>query len=119
MIGIYIGFGLMTFAALLALYGNRRLTKALARANDLIKAQSEIANEQFRYRVSEIVSRLGKAEIEETTKGILSEFTVYRKGFGDLRHEIASFHYDPSDPDDRDYKRICAEELADALNEEP
>lgn len=119
MIGIYIGFGLMTLAALLALYNNRRLRKVLQKSIELNREQSEHIEEQLAHSLSEIFSRSNKAEIEETTAGILPRFTVYRKGYGDMRHEIINFYYNPADPDDRDYKRICAEELAEKLNEKP
>lgn len=42
------------------------------------------------------------------------EFAVMLAGF-----QIKAFSYDPSDPDDREYKRIHAEEVAEKLNEKP
>lgn len=117
MIGIYIGFGLMTLAALLALYENRRIRKVLYKSIELNREQNKHIEEQLAHRLSEIFSRSSKAEIEETTAGIPPKFTVYRKGYGDTRHEIISFYYNPADPDDRDYKRIHAEEVAEMLNE--
>ena len=34
-----------------------------------------------------------------------------------MGYVVKFFDYDPNDPDDRDYKRICAEELVEKLNE--
>lgn len=42
------------------------------------------------------------------------EFIVMLAGF-----LIKTFSYDTSDPDDREYKRIHAEEVAEKLNEKP
>lgn len=42
------------------------------------------------------------------------EFSVMLAGF-----QIKTFSYDTSDPNDREYKRIHAEEVAEKLNEKP
>lgn len=42
------------------------------------------------------------------------EFAVMLAGF-----QIKAFSYDLSDPDDREYKRIHAEEVVEKLNEKP
>lgn len=46
------------------------------------------------------------------------EINVYRLHFG-IAVLVKSFPYNVNDPDDRDYKRICAEEVAEILNEKP
>lgn len=38
---------------------------------------------------------------------------------GDGSVSLFCYSYDPSDPDDREYKRIHAEEVAEKLNEKP
>lgn len=43
-------------------------------------------------------------------------FNVYMQGrYG--RYPVKRIFYDPDDPDDREYKRIHAEEVAEILNE--
>lgn len=114
MIGIYIGFGLMTFAAVFGYYANRRLIKVLDEIGSdnemLIKMNKQLIDLQ----AGCISSENNKAEITELTD--ISTFCVYRE-FDHIRYSVKFFDYDPNDPDDRDYKRICAEELAEKLNE--
>lgn len=114
MIGIYIGFGLMTVAALLGYYANRRLIKAL----DEIGSDNEMLGKMNKHLIDWqtgcISSKNNKAEIIELTD--CSTFCVYRE-FDHIRYSVKFFEYDSNDPDDRDYKRICAEELVEKLNE--
>ena len=115
MIGIYIGFGLMTFAAVLGYYENRRLLKDLKRA--------EMDNRDFRnlliaQKIDYQYAVGSPAKVEEVINSIVPYFRVYRKGRED-KHTVQYYKYDPNDPDDREYKRIHAEEVAEMLNEEP
>lgn len=107
-----IGFGLMTMATVVLYITNRRLIKALRKSNDCLKIGKFGAD-----KIDYDLSIMHKAEVEERTEPI-PHFAVYRKGLAE-KHDIIRVGYDPSDPDDREYKRIHAEEVAEILNEKP
>lgn len=114
MIGIYIGFGLMTFAAVFGYYANRRLIKVLDKIGADNKELGKMNKWLHDWQTGFVRSKNNKAEITELTD--CSTFCVYRE-FDHIRYSVKFFEYDSNDPDDRDYKRICAEELVEKLNE--
>lgn len=57
---------------------------------------------------------LAEARVKESD----SLFTVYRTISG-RDYPVSYVHFDPNDPDDKEYKRIHAEEIASILNEKP
>lgn len=57
---------------------------------------------------------LSEARVKESD----SLFTVYRT-IGGSDYPVRYVHFDPNDPDDKEYKRIHAEEIASILNEKP
>lgn len=134
---INFGLGLMTVAVVVLYITNRRLIKMLKSASHALKAADEalkdtrtkLSNAYVRIeakdmhidylnreRVNRILSGLNKAEVEEDLEEHC--FLVLRKRQKRL-YRIACYHYDPNDPDDRDYIRIHSEEVADKLNEKP
>ena len=115
MIGIYIGFGPMTVAAVFGYCANRRLIKVLDKIDADNKELGKMNKWLHDWQTGYINSKNCKAEIEELTD--CSTFYVFRK-FNHVGYVVKFFDYDPNDPDDRDYKRICAEELVEKLNEE-
>lgn len=63
-------------------------------------------------------SAITPAQVEHIGGDVLPYYHVYRMG-GDTKFTVRKFYYDPKDPDDRDYKRIHAEEVAEKINERP
>lgn len=83
---------------------------------DLTVTRTEAAN-ATRWRNSASHALFAKAEVEERI-GLYPCFAVYREDdYYKLKHDVRRYYYSTDDRDDRDYKRICAEELADMLNE--
>ena len=121
---IYFGFGLMTAVAVTAITLNFRLIKRnreLKEDNeDLVETLDVTSSALGVYALSKLELRqLSNTEtfMEERTEPI-PHFAVYRKG---LTGKIDLLHigYKADDPDDREYKRIFAQERVDALNEKP
>lgn len=115
---IYIGFGLMAVGAITALIINARQRRLIKKLIDASKGLSEIAADAVMFRTAHDLSQLSKAEVEERTDGILPYFAVYRKGLGE-KIDVLRIAYNPNDPDDKEYRRIFAQERADMLNEMP
>ncbi len=126
----WIGFGVMAVAAIVAMILNRRLRKLLDIDKDLLETDSELI-ERLREKNKElndlislmaaqnldlVSSTHNPAEVEELED--YSMFHVYRMG-GDTKFTVKRVPYDSTDPDDRDYKRIHAEEVVEILNEQP
>lgn len=112
-----IGFGLMTVAAVVLYINNRRLIKALRMSKDCLESAKFLIGKFGADKIDAELSLMRKAEIEERTEPI-PHFAVYRKGLT-KKHDVICVGYDPKDPDDRDYKRIHVEEMAEKLNEKP
>lgn len=111
---IYIGFGLMTVAAVVLYIANRRLSKTLKNVETTRDNQHALINKMLDESIDRSLSLDSKAEVEET-HALFPYFMVYRKGKS-RKHIVARLFYNPKDPDDREYKRVCAEEIADVLN---
>lgn len=86
---------------------NAQLDKSAKMVADGLKFQTDFAKACY-----------SEAEVVEENLGVLPCFRVVRKGFENTI-EVKRYHYIPSDPDDRQYKRIHAEEVAEKLNERP
>ncbi len=119
-----IGFGLMTVAVVALYLANRRLIKELKETSDTLAAADEAVKSSLRligdlnaHLIDQELSLVCKAEVEERFTPI-PHFAVYRKGVI-KKHDVAHIGYRLNDPDDRDYKRIHAEEVAEKLNEKP
>lgn len=112
-----IGFGLMTVAVVVLYVTNRRLIKALRKSKDCLESASFLIGKFGADKIDAELSFMRKAEVEERTEPI-PHFAVYRKGVI-KKHDVICVNYDPKDPDDRDYKRIHTEEVAEKLNEKP
>lgn len=112
-----IGFGLMTVAVVALYVANRRLIKALRKNKDCLESANFLIGKFGADKIDAELSFMRKAEVEERTEPI-PHFAVYRKGLI-KKHDVIRVGYDPKDPDDRDYKRIHAEEVAEKLNEKP
>ena len=106
----------MTVAAVFGYYANRRLIKVLDKIDADNKELGKINKWLNDWQTGYISSKNCKAEIEELTDYSTFSFCVYRE-FDHICYSVKFFEYDPNDPDDRDYKRICAEELVEKLNE--
>lgn len=112
-----IGFGLMTVAAVVLYVTNRRLIKALRKSKDCLESANFLICKYYADKTDHDLSLMHKAEVEGRMVPI-PHFAVYRKGLTE-KHDVIRVGYDPKDPDDRDYKRIHAEEVAEILNEKP
>lgn len=121
MILINIGFGLMTAAALTLWIFNRRLSGELRREREEIKFLDGMTTDLMGFKTGTDICHMLKAEVEEfcPPETALPYFAVTRRI--DRNHTlcISKIYYNPADPDDRDYKRIHAEEIAEKLNEKP
>lgn len=113
----WISCGLMTVAVVVLYIIKRRLIKALRNSNDCLKSANFLIGKYGADKIDYDLSIMHKAEVEERT-GLIPYFAVYRKGLTE-KHDIIRVGYDPTDPDDREYKRIHAEEVAEMLNEKP
>lgn len=109
---MHIGFGLMTVAAVVALIGNRKLIKALRKASDSLKEANEKLKTAHELEIEYLDSIHNRVVVVERV-GYFSIFRECKSG----RILITRYYYDPNDPDDREYVRIHAEEVADKLNE--
>ncbi len=115
---MHIGFGLMTAAAITALIVNTRQRRLIKKLMNASKGLSDLAADAVMFRTAHDLSQLSKAEVEERMDGIIPCFAVYRKCLG-KKIDVLHIGYDPNDPEDKEYKRIFAEERADMLNEKP
>lgn len=117
MILIYFGFGLMTVAAVIAITLNFKLNKKNKTLEDALEATSSGLA-----ALSPYVADLGTLANTETFMEERTEpaphFAIYRKGLTG-KIDLLQIGYKADDPDDREYKRIFAEERVDALNEKP
>lgn len=113
----YFGFGLMTVAAITAWIINLRLLRRIRNITDDHKILYDLSHELMDFKTFAEVSYLLDATVEEKISALHS-FEVVRKLEGN-RLCVYRVDYDPKDAEDREYKRILAQECADALNEKP
>ena len=111
MILMYVGFGLMTGAAILLATANAKLHKKLDRLS-AHNAEFICDNIDGQY------SMMSKAEVEERKDGDVQYFAVFRRGLI-KKVDVLRVRFNPNDPDDKEYRRIFAEERAEMLNEKP
>ncbi|MBD5223882.1 MAG: hypothetical protein HDS71_07545 [Bacteroidales bacterium] len=114
---IYLGFGLMTVAAVIAVTLNFKLIK---KSRELRKELEYKTSELKGYTLCKCELRqlpFFKTYMEERTEP-RPHFAVYRKGLT-RKIDLLWIGYKANDPDDREYKRIFAQERVDALNEMP
>ena len=114
MILMHIGFGLMTVATVVALIGNHRLIKSLRKASDSLKEANEKLKEAHKLELE----YLGSIHNQVTVRENSGKFSIFRES-ENFRFLVACYYYDPNDPNDREYIRIHAEEVAEKLNEKP
>lgn len=115
----------MTLAAVIGLIGINILNKGLKKFKGEYKRMHDVCikalADRYALKFGLSASMCGNAEIEEIVadgNNSLPYFSVYRMALGE-KFPVKIFYYNPDDPDDRDYKRICAEEVAEMLNENP
>lgn len=118
MILMKIGFGLMTFAATTLWFLNRKLLRQKDRLVKDNRTLSDMTSNLLSYKTGADLNHMLKAEVEEHVSPVPC-FKVYRRI--DSKHKLCllKIGYNPADPDDREYKRIFAEERAEILNEKP
>lgn len=114
---MYLGFGLMTVAAIVAISLNVKLTKKNKALEEALGATADVLARTSVYAVD--LQQLPNTEsfMEERTEPA-PYFAVYRKGLTG-KIDLLQIGYNADDPDDREYKRIFAEERVEALNEKP
>ncbi len=130
----YLAFALLIALVVYQSFVIRRLTRRLKETNsDLDRADEELDRQIKTLRakldsqdeiISDCIGRAlrivaaqsNPAEIRECDE--FSRFEVIRQ-HDDVYIVCKIIEYDPSDPDDREYKRIHAEEVAEILNEKP
>ena len=116
-----IGFGLMTVAVVALYVANHKLIKSLRKVNDLLKETNEKlkeANAELKTVREYELEYLDSIHNRVTVVERIGYFSIFRESKSG-RILITRYYYDPNDPDDRDYKRIHAEEVAEILNEKP
>lgn len=112
---IQAGFVLMSVAAVILLVINRRQYKILKTISQCHIEILEELTDAMIFKQAASISIFSEAYVEERPD--VCRFVVFRKVL-DTKVEILYVNYNPADPDDRDYKRIHAEEVAEKLNEE-
>lgn len=112
---IYIGFGLMTVVAAYGLIRNRSLSKRLKTDRDIAEACKDTINDLAAFKMEVLDSVLSKDAFVVDCGRHLS---VCRKG-ASCDIEVLREYYDPSDPEDAEYKRRYMEEVVEKLNERP
>lgn len=128
-------FRILAFAILIALviYQStviRRLTTALKQTKRVLGASDDAfayLNRLYKDLKKDMDRLILEKEDREDVSGRLFGveeddswygFNVYMQGRHG-RYPVKRIFYDPDDPDDREYKRIHAEEVAETLNEKP
>lgn len=111
--------GLLVMAAATAalLLVNRVLIRRGRESTRLMHGLQEALSEAQNFKADVMTSLYSPAKVEER-QALVPYFAVYREGVTD-KVDIARYHYNPEDPDDREYKRIHAEEVAEKLSEKP
>lgn len=94
------------------------LWRRLRRSSRQLAEYMEMYARQRRFKRDFNASLHSKATVTEVIDGWTRYFIVSRKGVCD-EIEVARYYYSPGDRDDREYKRIFAEERAEMLNEKP
>lgn len=94
----------------------RRLRKRLALATDRLQLASGALAELNALRSDLTMSPCWQARVCEEINNRC--FAVYRQS-GTRTFDVLLVSYDPGDPDDREYKKIFATEVAEMLNHEP
>lgn len=118
--------GVMLVSTLTLYILNRKLIKTARSRAELLDKVNKIADDNWklvellddRRHDRATAMKQGKAEVAEKTELCVPCFDVFYRGKLD-NYLVKRFFYDPEDPDDRDYKRIHAEEVAEMLNEKP
>lgn len=108
---IYLGMIALTIAVYQFLYNKHRklLREAIEEAEDCLDSLSK----QIK-RIQRFDDNAEDGEVYLLNDAARNRFVVCRDGF-----IIKAVKYDPSDADDREYKLIHAQEVADKLNEKP
>lgn len=94
------------------------LWKRLRMSSRQLTVYKEMYARQRRFKRDFNASLHSKATVTEVIDGFTRWFVVSRNGICD-KIAVARYYYSPNDPDDREYKRIHAEEVAEKLNERP
>ena len=117
MILMHFGFGLMTAAAVTAIILNFKLSKKNKSLKGTIDATANALAGTSLCAVD--LQQLSNKEtfMEERAEPI-PHFAIYRKGLTG-KIDLLQIGYNADVPDDREYKRIFAQERVDALNEKP
>lgn len=118
MILLKIGFGLMTVAATTLWLLNRRLLRQKDRLVKDNRTLSDMTSNLMSYKTGADLNHMLRACVEERALPT-PHFSVCRRIDKHHRLCLMKIDYNPADPDDREYKRIFAEERAEMLNEKP
>ena len=119
----------MTAAVIILVLMIRSLYLLLSKAEKTNKEQDKtikerdeaidrIIGEYSRLKVTVRASYVSDAQVEERQTSHYAYFAVYKTCAGE-KIELKRIHFNPADPDDREYKRIFAEEVAEKLYEQP
>lgn len=117
MILIYISLGLAFITAVALSMANRTLSARLNEAKGFIDAQNRRLEEYAEKEEAHEFSLMSEAEVEERTYPV-AHFVVYRTWRGRVS-VVLRVGFNPDDPDDKEYRRIHAKEVAEKLNEKP
>lgn len=112
-----IGFGLMTVAVIAELIAFRRQRKQIEEIGASSARVAEIASRHILKDIDRSISLFNKAGVEECAEPA-PHFAVFRRGVTE-KHNVLTVGFNPNDPEDKEYRRIFAQERADMLNEEP
>lgn len=89
----------------------------IRRTRRKLERMQKALGEALSFETDFAASAQSKAYVEHRNDPV-PHFAVFRKGIS-RRIDILRVAYAPSDPDDREYKLIWAQERADMLNEKP
>lgn len=112
-----IGLGLITVAVIAELIAFRRLRKQIEEIGASSAHVAEVTSSHIWKDIDRSLSLFNKAEVEERAEPA-PHFAVFRRGAME-KHNVLTVGFNPNDPEDKEYKRIFAQERADMLNEEP
>ena len=94
------------------------LWRKLKASNALLAKSAKMIADGLKFQTDSAASCYSEAKVVEGALGTRPFFRIVREGFEDSI-EVKRYYYIPDDPDDREYKRIHAEEVAEKLNERP
>lgn len=93
-----------------------RMRRNLLYQYEDLSTDCDILSRNYGTVLTDLLALPTKAAVMEEDEET-GHFTVCRYGDSGLRYKILSIPYDRNDPEDREYKRVCAEDVVEMLNQ--